>query len=205
MNVRVDLILKSERRSASPINMRSLSRLATVLVPVALVAVVVVYAVNIATLKSKVRMVERAWEEAEPKRKEALKLRAVAGRNETILQELEKWKQARISWSDHLRALQETVRPSIQMTKLQVLQSVQIMEGGVPARVFTVAIEGIAVGRSAKEDVDHLQRGLRTVEPFDRTGEDVAITHFAAAPGRRSDRVFSLKIALKPQGFGNED
>lgn len=204
MNVRVDLILKSEQRSASPLSLRSISRLASIFVPAALILGGVLSGVNLFTLQNRVRMAENAWEDVEPRRKAALDLREVADRNEGVLHELHAWRSAQIEWSDHLLSLQKAIRPQIQLTLLRVTQNLQITDDNVPARVFSAHIDGVAAGNSAERDVDDLQRMLTTVEPFRETAMEVTVPKFAADPTRKQDRVFHVQILFKPQVFDDE-
>jgi len=97
-----------------------------------------------------------------------------------------------------LPVLQTQVPPDIQFTSLRLSQAIQLVEKKVPARAFTLVIEGKAVGEKADESVQVLRR--RMADAFPGTIEDVAVTRYGAEQSTASlkeDRVFVFEIRCR--------
>ena len=204
MSLRVDLILRTEQRSGNVVSVRNLARVAPVIGPLIIASIGLVVALEAMNLRSQVGMAELLWQEAEPKKVKALKLRARAEENEAILYELRGWRAARLNWGTQLRSIQEVIRPETQLEGLLFSQTIQLSGDGkekVPARVFTVLLSGRAAAVSAENDVQALTTQLKTGAAFTGVVESVTVPKFDADPQNKAYRIFQMECRFKPRMF----
>jgi hypothetical protein len=200
MNLRVDLILPSERRSASLINPKIMLRAVTVVVPLILAVCIVMLVFNMITLGNQLSMAEADWAEMEPRQKEALSLRGTLARNVQILSEIEGWSASHIDWHRQLLALQEAMPAELQLTSLRVEHAFRGADQNVPGRLFALTLDGRGAETTAERDVERLRSRLRGSGPFEPI-EDATVDAFGADPKSRSDRVFRIKCRYQPRTF----
>jgi len=201
MNLRVDLILGSERRSASVVSLRSLLRIAAFAVPAAVLVLCVVMALNNASLGGRIRTIEGLLANLEPKKQKARELRQQRIANEAVLAELEAWSHARIDWHRQLPALAAGVPALIQFQRLKIAQDLTLLNARSPARVFTLEIEGSATGESASPDVEALRAHLQDDPFFEPFTEASEVTRYDQDPQDRDKRIFRIFCTYAPREF----
>lgn len=205
MNLHINLIMPGEQRSAHPINLRSLSRIGTIVGPSVLVLLAFLWVLNWLTLSNKVRIAESVWQELEPRKEAAIELRNRYQTNQAILRELEGWRAARILWNRQLGGIRTAVPADMQLLSLRVNQVLQVIDKKNPARVFSMTIEGRAEGNNADADVLDLQLALRIGKPFEDVVEEVNVPRFAADPDNRMHRLFQIECNYEPRFFKDEN
>lgn len=199
MNLRVDLILESEQRSASLLNLKSIIRLVVVLVPSLIVAAYLFSFVGYLTLKGKVKQLETAAEINQPKVVQADALSAEVAVNEGMKRELAGWRNAAIDWHRQLYELMKCVPAEVYFESLRVSYAFQT-EGNVPARKYNMVIAGASKGSSSVDNVLRLKRELTVSEFFKKYMDPPEVPVFKqdAAPGAQdTDRVFRIECAYK--------
>lgn len=165
MNLRVDLILESEQRSASPISVKSALRISYITIPLILLLVFFCSFMSNASLKRDLSKLEAEWAETEPRREESLKLISDFQVSRDIRQELNGFDNSSIEWNQHLLGLMREVPRDIQLQKLRINQSLQLVDG-TPARMFNMTLNGKAIGPNAAESVMTLQERMEGSESF---------------------------------------
>jgi hypothetical protein len=203
VNLRVDLILPSEQRSASSLNLRSLIRIGSILVPCALLAWLAYGLAVLALVKNQFNILEEQWLFVEPQKAEAIRLTQLLNANRKLNDELMGWKSAHINWHESLAVLPRRVPPTMQIQSVSVGQVLQA-EAGILARVFALRIQGRATGARADQDVDELRDGLRREHALAEVVQSVEVGQFAADTSRSAkpeDRVFRLDCIYKPRPF----
>lgn len=201
MNLRVDLLLDSERRSASPVSVRNLKRALPWLAPLAVALLGGRIAADWMTLNASLRTAELLWKETEPKKAKVLTLRQQADQSEQVLGAMEAWRCTRPSWRQHLEALQRAVRPQMQLETLRIQHTIQqLAPDRKPARVFTLSLTGRATGPGAEADVQGLTRDLRDGPILSNFVREVEVK-FDADPRNKADRIFQIECAYRPLPF----
>ena len=203
MNLRLDLILPEEQRSASVFNLRMLTRIATFTVPVILAVLVALVVLGMMALTNKVRSIEAAWAAAEPKKARALKLIQHAKSNDLILREIEGWQKSRLDLRDQLVVLQEGVDPRLQISSLRISQAFKLVDEKFPARAFVLDLSGRASGTGADAAVQALQQHLlqSSVTSLLLQTNGIRITRFTADPQNKNDRLFDMDGVYAPRRF----
>jgi hypothetical protein len=201
MNLRVDLIMPDERRSASVVNIKLLTRIGTIGGPAVLVALLVWGIMGYVHLGQQVSAAEGDLKDAEPKRAKAQKITQQAKVNNGILDELDGWKHGRMPWNDQLASLQEAVDPQIQLQSLRITQVLNLIDDKVAGRVFSLDLSGKAIGASTEVAVQALQRHFETAPAFTAVVDRVRIARFGQDPENKANRVFQLDGSFKPLLF----
>jgi hypothetical protein len=205
MNLRVDLILESERRSASMINTKSIMRIAAIVGPVLLVVLISGFAFNIWQLKNHLDSLNKTLEVELPKKEKALKIRAELNANIQILSEIEGWQKSRIDWADQLVGIQKEIPDKMQLENMTVSHSI-VITNFLPARLYSMTLSGQAVGDTAQTLVMQLKGSLPK--------SSVLSNFFAASPNvtrfsgplvpnetNKNDRLFQMDCSYKPRMF----
>ncbi|MFZ4779869.1 MAG: hypothetical protein ACOYM3_31300 [Terrimicrobiaceae bacterium] len=190
----VNLMLESERRSASPVSLQMTIRIILgTLAAVFLMVLISVFSTHRA-LKNSVRYNEDEWVRTEPKYKAALQLRDDLARKTATLKEIQSWRESRIAWGRQLEYLQEVVPSAIQLTELRVTHDLLVMTNNVPARVFEMRLSGRTGALRSEADVSEFRQALSGQPPFDKFMEAVSIPPgaFRQDPATKSDRVFEI-------------
>ena len=201
MNLRVDLILPSERRSASGISMKTLYRVGSIVVPLIILAVAAYVAMEMINLSNKLKGVERVWKHTEPRREQAMRVLKQGQKNDELLAEFEGWQHARIDWHTQLEAIQSAVQPSIQFLQLRLSQALGTTKRDGTARNYRVSISGKAYGTEAEKGVQMLKDSCANAPLTKPLVSQVDIIRYSADPANPVDRVFQIEIVYKPSRF----
>lgn len=201
MNLRVDLILETEQRSASVFNLKSLLRLIAVLIPALIVIAYLFSFGGYLTLKSKVNQMESEFEIKKPKTVQADALSAEVSVNEGMTKELAGWHNSAIDWHRQLYELMKVVPAEMYFESLRVSYAIQMVDK-VPARKYSLVIAGKSKGSHSVDNVLRLKRSL-TISPFFKKYIDtpeVPVFKQDATPGAEdTDRVFRIECVYKPR------
>lgn len=206
MNLRVDLILPSEQRSASLFNPRVAVRLAGILIPAGLLALLAYGVGHMMLVKGQLAAMEQQWSFVKPRKEEAIRLTQQLNANRAMRDELAGWRATHVDWHRQLAVVHRHVPSSVQLTSLNLSQVLQTTNN-VLARVFNLRIQGKAVGARADGDVDALKDGLRTDAALTNVHGRAEITMFAADASRDArpeDRVFQIDCRYEPRLFKSE-
>jgi len=220
MSLQVNLLIPSEQRSAAPVNLKLMIRLAYLAVPAALLLFGLAGVVDLMTLKSELNRLERKWGKNaegvwvvdEPDRHRTLfrglemaqQEQGVIKRNDDILKELRGWKNSRMHWHVALSNICAEVPPSTQILNLMISQKMQLPDQRtkqVRARLFELTLKGKAKGRTAKQDIETLSdrlAGLESVASASIPSFDVDSSQGA---NQDEDRVFTIKCSFVPREF----
>ncbi|OGV68424.1 MAG: hypothetical protein A2283_19390 [Lentisphaerae bacterium RIFOXYA12_FULL_48_11] len=155
MNLRVDLILETEQRSASVVNLKGIVRIISIVVPVILIVCIALVASTMMRINSELKNREGEMAIAGPKKDAAIKYREELGKNKQTLEELEGWCLSRIDWANQLAKIQTFIPTEIQLTSLKLMHSIETIDG-TPARTVNMAMKGKALGSQANANVEML-------------------------------------------------
>lgn len=203
MNLRVDLILETEQRSASVFSPKVLGRLAALVLPILLAGFVIMRTITVMKLRTQLRLFDDEWSLLSPKSERADELIKDFQRNEKLLLEMRGWENSRLAWHGQIDALIRAVPTQIQLQSLRVSQTL-LLEDKVPERQFTMAIRGRAVGVTAEQNVKRLERSLSSVETFAPVMREVDVPQYGADTSEdasKEDRVFLIQCDYKERPF----
>jgi Tfp pilus assembly protein PilN len=205
MNLKVDLILPTEQRSASVLNVKSLVRIASVIIPILVAMVIGNFILGMLQTRNRLNQLESQWNTASPQQDDALTLREQLQTHRRVLSEIEGWRSSRFVWSEQLNGLLDQVPESIQLRQYRVSQTLHLNESSTqPVRAFGASLAGVAEGRSADDDVQALKIRLSDTEPFASKIASVEVPAFGADPSpsaSKSDRIFRIEMRYQPRPF----
>ncbi|MBN2302426.1 MAG: hypothetical protein JXN60_07925 [Lentisphaerae bacterium] len=204
MNLRADLILEEEQRSASVINLKSLIRIATILVPLCIVIIVAMAIVGLISISGRVTTLNSEWEALKPKKEIALRLKTDVNINLDILKEIENWQTTRINSYELLLEVMKAVRPKIVLSNLNLTQQlINKTDTGI-GRYTTLSLKGTAYTSSAQDDVNAVKEYFSAVSTNEPKISDVAIPLYEqdkSKEAEKTDRVFEVRVEYAPGIF----
>jgi hypothetical protein len=205
MNLRVDLILPSEARSASVFTPKLILRIVSFVAPAIILAVTAAAVLRVMDMATKADALERRWLQAEPKQQHAIELAGKLNANKKIRDELEGWRQSQVNWHSQIAALPKMTPRTVQLLDLNADQVLETMEKEQTlARAFTMQIRGRAVGKGSDLAVDEFEQHLRTFADFAPLMENVEVIAFGADTTKgasEDDRLFTIRCKYLPRPF----
>lgn len=203
MNLRIDLIMETEQRSASVVNTKTIKRVSIITVPVVVVAILLLSTFQLIAIKSEVGQRERMWQTSEPRQKKAEEDSRNVAKNRDLLAELKGISNSRNEWYRQLVAIHKDVPSDIVLETMRIEHSINAVDGKA-AREFKITIGGKTFGENSEQSVMLLKKKLDTGDNYDHCIQSVEIPMFKAdeTPGAdKNDRVFRMNILYKPRKF----
>ena len=204
MNLRVDLILESEQRSASAVSAKSLMRIGTIVLPVILCLLLAWGALATLKVKADATALEDRYAAAQPRQLRAVEISDQYRENTATQDTLNGWRNSRIDWHEQLIGLAKAVPAEMQILKLQVDHSFQTSDSGIPARVFKLTLNGKAIGLKSEQNVQVLERRLAGNAPFGDAVREVEVPKYGADTSEgagKYDRVFQIVAYYNEREF----
>lgn len=204
MNLRVDLILEHEKRSASLLNIKSVMRISVIVVPVIIVAVIIFGVISVMHSKLQLQNKSKSWEIVEQKQIEAQDLRNEVAINNLIRNDLLGWKASHMDWHSQLLGLQRVAPRNMQFTKLRVNQTLQLVKNKYPSRYFVLNLSGKSKGADAEANINEFIASIKNNDIFTLPMEQVSIKDFGEDKdenANRQDRVFEIECIYKAKDF----
>ena len=197
MNLRVDLILETEQRSASVLNPKALMRMGLIVVPVIVGAWLAFAIMGGIRLRSELNGLQSQWEVIEQQQKKAKDQINEFRTNSDIKDWLSGLQGSRIDWHAQLTGFLKTVPPNIQVASLAINQNLQIVDNKL-ARVFALTMKGKTTGPDAEKSVKDLEAAIADSPPFGPLTAEVSVPEYGAdtsSKAKKDDRVFTIKCA----------
>jgi Tfp pilus assembly protein PilN len=201
--MRVNLMLDTEMRSASPVSFAMVVRTAMGTTIVLFLLLLASLITSYRALQNNVHYTDEAWKQTEQKYLEALQLRSNLTVKTATLTEIQGWRKTRIAWGGQLESLQKVIPPMVQLTELRVTQDLLVMTNGIPARVFEMRLVGRTGAQRSESNVSELRETLSGQPPFDMAIESASIPpgSFRQDPVNKADRVFEIVCKYIPKPF----
>ncbi len=205
MNLRIDLILESEQRSASVLSLKLMRRLALIAVPVLLGLIVVFSVLGTMRMGMRATDLETQWRILEPQRDAALERSRQVARHRAILHALESWPETKLTLHEQLAVIMAIVPETIQITQFNYVQTIS-HAGRDRARETNFLISGRARGSDATESrtiIERLEDLFRTTEPFATLVKSVTMSGRAdtSEDALETDRRFDIECEYHPRPF----
>jgi Tfp pilus assembly protein PilN len=198
----INLIFEEEQRSASPVSLGLIIRLFIIAAVVLLMVGAVSFYSSYRSLQSEFRGAEDEWRKMEPRYRSVLQLRNDREARESVLREIEGWRDSRITWGNQLSELQHVVPAVIQLTELHVGQTILSLSNNVPARAFELRVTGKTAAARSEANVVQFMDGLKQ-PPFTTMIESVVLPPgvFRQDPGSKTDRIFEIVCKYFPRAL----
>jgi hypothetical protein len=201
MNLRVDLILETEQRSASIFNLKTMVRAVAILIPSIIAVFFLVSFFEFWTLKSTVNDMKTEEEIKKPKVARADALRAEVDQNETIKTELQGRKNSAIDWHVQFVELMKLIPDEMHFDSLRMTHTFA-SENNVTSRKFDMTVAGKSQGTRSEDNVLLVKRSLTISDFFKKymNPPDVPVFKQDTDPGaKKTDRIFRIECNYKPR------
>ncbi len=207
MSLRVNLIRAQEQRSGSSLNVKSVARIASVVVPVSVVLLIAQQALSSFMLSSQLSILESQWSAVEPKQKQAIKQTARLNFNKQTLAELDGWAAASPDWNQIVAAIMQAVPDTIQLTALRATladnPAAPPPPAGAPVRDYQVSLDGVTRVPQSIQAVQSLEANISNHPLLMPLIESVNAVNFAADTTSKDElsRIFTIQSQFKTLPF----
>jgi len=207
MSLRVNLIRAQEQRSGSSLNVKSVARIASVVVPVSVALLIAQQALSSFMLSSQLSILESQWSAVEPKQKQAIKQTARLNFNKHTLAELDGWSAASPEWNQIVAAIMQAVPDTIQLTALRATladnPAAPPPPAGAPVRDYQVSLDGVTRVPQSIQAVQSLEANIRKHPLLTPLIESVSTVNFAADTTSKDElsRIFTIQCQFKTLPF----
>jgi hypothetical protein len=201
MNLRVDLILESEQRSASMFNLKSLLRLVVIAIPSSIIALFLFSSIGLMSLKRDVKLLQDENEIKQPKVTRADALSVEVAKNESMSKELAGWHNSALDWHTQLVAIMKATPEEMYFETLRASHAFQT-ENNIPARTFSIVMTGKSKGKYSEDNVLKMKRTLTISDFFAIYMDPPKVPVFKQDPSAKakdSDRIFRIECSYKPR------
>ena len=200
MNLQVDFLLDTERRSGSTVSQKFIIRLAAFIIPVIVLGLFVVLIVTYQSSRRDRNLVEQEKIQIDPEYKKVLSLEKEFKSVQDLKAAIQGWSDSRLDAYRLLRGLQRAAPPTIQLTQWMLNENVAAV-GTVFGRTAGIYMKGKVAGERPEADVQRLYQALKSEPPFPDIMAQVEVKRFAASEAldEQGGRVFDIECMLKPR------
>jgi hypothetical protein len=199
MNLQVNLILESERRSASRVSKKFLLVASVLFAASVFLLYSVIVLIGAQFAKQKLYDAERENKQLEPLFRQVCDLQRELTKFQNLTNEIAAWADTRPRWPGLLQGIQSSVSPNIQLTRLTVNESIVLVDN-MPVRKISLFLHGKAAAESSEIDVQQLENDLKTKPPFDAIMERAEVKQFESLKNQSAQnmRAFDIECRFKP-------
>lgn len=199
MNLQVDLLLDSERRSGSAVRRKFLVRLALVIVPLVVLGLLGALFAAERSACHELRYAEQEKARIDPEHKKVARMEIEYNKLNALRATLQDWSQTRLDIYGLLRGLQNATPLSIQLTRLVLNEKLE-----ADGRTVAFSLNGKVVGQYPEADVQCLFQALKSDRPFSNVMDLAEVKRFAASEilEEQDARVFEIECWLKARLLG---
>ncbi len=200
MNMHINLILDSEKRSGSSVSLKFVGRSVAVVSPVLAGILIAVLVMLGRSAEQNLRFAEQGLQQQEPIYQAVLSLDQKSKDLRQVADALEGWADSRADWGWVLDRFQGVVPPAIQLLLITFNETIGPVDN-VPARIAKLYIKGKVMGDRAEDAVQTLYQTLNAKPVFTNIFAQVDVKRFEASEdaAAKDTRVFEIECVLKPR------
>jgi len=200
MNLQVDFMFDTERRSGSTVSQKFVIRLAAFIIPVIVLGLFVVLIFTYQSSKRDRNLVEQEKIQIDPEYKKVVSLEKEYNNVRDLKAAIQGWGDSRLDAYRLLRGLQRSAPLTIQLTHWVLNEKVEAV-GTAFGRTAGIYMKGKVAGERPEADVQRLYQALKSEPPFPDIMAQVEVKRFAASEAldERGGRVFDIECVLKPR------
>lgn len=200
MNLYINLLLDSERRSTSRISRKFILKLAAVIFSVLLAAVGLTVFIGSRSASQSLLFAQQEQKQLDKVFKAVVEMNRELTDLRNVTNTINSWACTRPDWPRLLVGLQAVVPQNIQLLKFTMNEKIIAVDDG-PARIISLYMKGKASGEHTGTDVEQLKKSLKETSVFSEYTEIAVVKQFDAvkADGQQNMRVFDIECRFKPQ------
>lgn len=202
MNLQVDLMLDTERRSGSSISRKFVIRLAAVIFPVIFAGWFAALFVSYQASKHNRNAIEQEKQQIDPEYKKVVNLEKELKSDQSLMAAIQSWRDSRLDAYRLIRGLQRAAPLNIQLTQFVFSEKVEAVESAY-GRTAGIYMKGKVGGERPEFEVQVLCQALTNLPPFPDIMAKVEVKHFDAAEAlnEKDLRVFDLECKFKARNL----
>jgi cell division protein FtsI/penicillin-binding protein 2 len=196
MNLQVNLLLESERRSGTFVRWKFMVLWGVIILFISLIIISVWVNILANNAKKHKESLEEHIKQIQPLKQNVAEMQRRLAKHKKVAELMAGWRNSRIDVYLFLDKFRLLVPANMQITYFMLTQKINTSK---PAKISgSLKLEGKVIGKYAKNNVTELDRNLRESEPFLNYIEDVKVQSFEAAEEEMSDiRLFEIGGELK--------
>lgn len=202
MNLQIDFMFETERRSGSTVSQKFVIRLAVIIVPAVLVGLFLILSAAHQVSKHERNSAEQEKRRIDPEYQKVISRGKELKDVQALQGAIRGWSDSRLDAYRFLRGLQRAVPLNIQLTQGVLNEKSEAMEGAF-GRSAVLYLKGRVGGDRPESEVEQLYSALKKEPPFPDLMEQVEVKRFAASEARNEQdiRVFDIECKLKGRLF----
>ena len=200
MNLRIDLILATEQRSASVLSGKMILRISCITVPLILLTIIGLAGTKIWRTNSELSALEQQWAIDKPKQEAAVLLRGLLAQNNDMSAATLAWKKTHLDICKVLSEIIKETQSNVQFDLLRLNESLQ--PNGT--RTYSIVIKGRSYGEEAESSVLALRKRLSANVYLDPLLVKVEVPVFKgdeSPTAEKTDRIFQIDCQFEPRKF----
>jgi Tfp pilus assembly protein PilN len=195
MNLQVNLIFDTETRSASLLNVKSLSRMGMIIVPAILLTLAGIATIKTMVVKNAIASKEQQWVDMEGNRNRLAQLNQDINKMKVMVDHLEGFKSSTVRWSPVLDTIRADITDNMQLQQIKVSPT-EIIRGTKKLPGFRMEISGDAYGPRANPSVLQLRRNFKEQDSLEKLVETADIESFVLSPGSTDHYIFKINVIM---------
>lgn len=198
MNLHVNLLLDTERRSSSRISRKFLIKTSAAFAAFLFLSLIAVALIGAHSARQTLLFAGQEEKQLEPVFRTVGELRQELTDLQDMTNAIAVWAQTRLDWPLLLFGVQSVVPANIQLTRLIMNENIMTVDN-MPTRVVTLYLQGKAAGERSETDVQELEKSLKEKPPFNEVMELAQVRQFEAAKNENQQnmRVFDIECRFK--------
>lgn len=177
MNLQVNLILDTERRSGSNISRKFIIQIAASLAPVLLLMVILGMIFSCRSSARELANRKLQWASTEQTLKDVEKLEADKKAIQAVAADIEGWKQTRFEGHALLWSLPAVIPETVQLTQLTLTENFETQEKKL-MRLGELYLQGKVGGETPEDDVKRLSAALKDAPRLKAYIEEVNVASY---------------------------
>lgn len=204
MNLQVNLILDTERRSGSAVSLQFVMRVVVIGVPVLCAVLLAILFLGVRSSRQTKLNADQEKSQVEPMFHAVTALQKDLTDCRTLNGIFDGWRNSRRDWSNFLLSLQMIVPENIQLTHLIITETIDVKDNA-PVRLSAMRISGLVGGERPEIEVERFNRNLKTVSAFTSIVENAEVKKFdmPTESEYKDQRIFDIECKLFPKKAGN--
>ncbi|NLB55235.1 MAG: hypothetical protein GX811_05630 [Lentisphaerae bacterium] len=181
MNLHINLILPSERRSGSNVSSKFLLQLVAVILPVLLLLLVLSLIIINKQTSSKLLALKSTWAQTEITQKTVQDIQQEMSASTNLVHDLTLWLDSKLETHVMLKELAEVIPVTAQLTMLTLNDNL-VSISNTFQRAGVLFLRGKVTGKQPGEDISNLEKDLVTIKDIDTA----SVKRYEADPAQRA-------------------
>lgn len=198
MNLYINLLLDTERRSTSRVSYMLVLKIVAAVFVVLLFSVVITVLIGSRSASQSLLYAQQEKKQLDIVHKAVVEMNRELADLRNVTNTINSWAGTRSDWPRLLVGLQAIVPANIQLMRLTMSENIAVVDGA-PARSVMLYLRGKAAGEHSETDVQQIEKSLKESADFVEYTETAAVKQFekVKVAGQSNMREFDIECRFK--------